>query len=304
MTATAAPHRENALSVVITATQGPRELSSCLEALRNAADAPPEQVVVVLRSGSTDEAGAAGRAGVEVVTVPGERSVQAMRAAGARRVTGRRVAFLDSSYVAARGWVGVARSVAVGSRRLVGGSVGPGSSRARWDRASHLLEYSAFSPSGRPGPRTTVPAANSVWDRALLDASLSLLERPSDALVLRELRHRGVELVFEPALRVHRQAQEPLGRHLADRFCAGRAHAGARLEGAGSLRRLTSCALTPAIVPLSFWRLVRGLPAPRSRFLLEALSLSPWLLLLVGAGALGEGVAAIAGGGAGSEIVR
>ncbi len=226
-----------------------------------------------------------------------KRSIPEMRREGIQASSGEIVALTESWMEPCPGWV---ESLGAAHRNepaaaVVGGPIGfpaggPTASRLEW--ADYFSEYGACVPRhGDVREVLTVDeisGANVSYKRWALEVCHDLIDDAAwEPQIHGRLRERGHELRSAAAALVRYRRPAPLGQLLRQRFYYGRGHGAARGQGKPWVERLARGVAAPLVSWVLLARLSRRLPRTpglRARFLQAA----PWILVLLGAWALGE----------------
>ncbi len=283
------------LSVVVAAWTGPDALHSCLASLRAQAVAPPE--VLVARHFGGAELPPAARPGTVDVALPATATVPELRAAGLARATGNVIAFLEDHCTCAAGWAGALLSAHAAPHAGVGGPVeqADGASPLEW--AVYFYDYGRYMPPCAEGAVEQLSGLNMSFKRSAL-AEAGVLGAPEvlEAALQSELRRRGHTLWLDPAAQVIHRRDRGGGGAVRHAYHLARSYAHRRLAGAGPAKRLlygAGALLLPAVLAARIVAQVRRKRRRRIALLLA----SPWLLVLLGAWAAGEGAGYVLGEG-------
>ena len=165
------------------------------------------------------------------------------------------------------------------------------------DWAAFLCEYSQLVAPREAGPATWLTGNNTAYDRALLVEFRSVVESGNWEDHLHDaLRRRGIELWSRPDIVVEHKKHYTIREYAGQRFLASRALAGARLTGAGPLRRFVYGLRTLTLPPVLCWR-VASRTWRSGLHRAELLRSQPLIVIFVVAWAAGEFVGAWLGGG-------
>ena len=202
-------------------------------------------------------------AGVQLVPLPGGRSVAEGNAAGARRAGAPVVAFGEDHSYPLPGWA----EALVARHREPWAAVGPvvrnANPRTAVSWADYLLGYGPYAEGVAGGEVASLPGHNSSYKREALTALGADLERWLEAewVLHAELRARGERLYLEPQAVTRHVNFALLGVWLRTSAAAGRAFATARRRHWGPGRRIAFAAGAPLIPFVRAVRL-RGLLGP------------------------------------------
>lgn len=295
---------EPLVSVVIPSVSGLPSLLECLEALSHQDTQVLADVIVVDRLGEETRAAARQRfPGVQVLAAEPGTSIPRLRAIGVARASAPLVAFLEDHCNVDRSWLGVIERAAREGKAAFGGVVENGAVERAVDWAAFLCEYARFLPPLRRGETSEITGNNSVYDRALLQASLAEAGGEVWESFLHErLRQRGVPLHCEPDLRVLHKKRFGFAYFVSQRYHYSRSFAGMRLAGAPAWKRLVYVCATPAL-PLLLLGRIGGAVLKRRRHLPEFSRALPILTVFLLVWAFGEAVGALLGAGRSLELV-
>lgn len=284
------------LSVVVAAWTGPDALRSCLASLRPQAQGSEVEVIVARNFGGAERA-LAELPGVVDLPLPDTATVPALRAAGLARARGEIVAFIEDHCTCAGEWAAALRRAHAAPHAGVGGPVeqAQGASLLEW--AAYFYDYGRFMPPCAAGPVEQLSGLNMSFKRAALEAAGATgAAGVFEAELGAALRSRGAALWLEPgALVIHRAAGGASGA-ARQAYHLARGYAGRRLAGAGMVTRVTFGAGALLLPALLAGRIVAQVRRKRRRRITLLLAF-PWLLLLLGAWAAGEGAGYLLGPG-------
>jgi hypothetical protein len=231
--------------------------------------------------------------GWRTVELPAIESWARAASAGVRAASAPVVALLEDHAFPAPGWAKALLASHAEGYAAVGSAIGNANPRTALGWASLIAAYGPWMAPASEGPVTDVPGHNTGYRRDILlelgPRLESLLEREGGLHA--ELRARGHRFYLQAAARAdHQNVSRPLPA-LALRFHAGRLAAASRAARGGwpAWRRLAHAAAFPLVPLVRLRAALRDVRrAGRSRELFPRVL--PALLLLLGAGGLGEGV--------------
>jgi hypothetical protein len=275
------------LSVVVAGSRAeglcPRLLESLSEMLRSGR---AEVVVATARSGQCD--------GTRTVHCDPGTTVPRLRSLGFEEVRGDIVALTEDFCAPAPGWAEALVAAHEKSPAVaVGGPMGRRDGRASaW--ALTLCEYGRFFGPRTAGPVSDLPGTNVSYKVAKLREVLG--DVPSEfqeVLVHGDLRERGETFYWEPAARMYDESDRPFRSALRAQYHHGRLYGGQRIHGRGLAVRVLRAALSPLVPVVLLFRIARAVvPSGNTMPMLRSM---PYLLCLLIAWGIGEGVGSIAG---------
>lgn len=276
------------LSVVVPSVNGWADLEGCLAALtRQQGDAALE-IIVADRVGSDVRTPlAALYPAVRLLPAAPGTSIPALRAEAFRAASADVVGVIEDHVIVPPNWAEQMLRAHGEGAEVVGGSVDNAARERLVDWAAFLCEYShCLTPP--TGAAEWVTGNNVTYRRHLLDRFRAAVDgtRWEDHLH-RTMRQGGVTLWSRPEIRVGHKKHYTVGEYLHQRYLYARAYAGARLEGAGAMRRVGYGIAAAALPPILLCRIilrVRRAGVHRGKLLLSL----PLLGVFVTAWATGE----------------
>jgi hypothetical protein len=292
-----------ALTVVVPSVNGADDLLGCLAALAAERADVALEVLVVDRCGpALRELVRARHPWARVLAAPPRATIPALRAQGFDAARAPSVAVIEDHVLVPRGWAR-ALLAAQAEAPVVGGAVANAACDSVEDWAAFLCEYSHCLQPLPAGPAEWVTGNNVVYPRALLQRHRALLTPERWENHLHDaLRRDGVTLLCRPDIVVGHKKHYTVGEYLSQRYLYARSYAGARVAGAGRVRRLAYGAAALALPPVLLGRIVTRVLGKR-RHRAELARGLPLLLLFVTAWAAGEVVGAWRGAGDALERV-
>lgn len=287
---------EPRLSVVIAAWTGGHELRRCLNSLVTQVGAASDEIIVA-RNFALDAVNLAAGDARLIDVAPAAGTVPELRAAGLARATGTIVAFIEDHCVCAPGW---RNAIVAGHRASVAGVGGPvdlaaGGSPIDW--AVYFYDYARFMPPMVSGAIPSLSGANMSWQRSFLaELSPQLKDEVLEAVLERECTQRGSGMYLSSAAIVVHSKRNSAGAAVRLAYAQARGYASGRVAGKGVLRRVALAAATVLLPALLLGRIVAATLRSR-RHIARLTAASPWLLVLLVAWSLGEGVGYLAGEG-------
>jgi hypothetical protein len=246
------------LSVVVPSVNGWQDLEGSLAALERERNTTPLEVLVPERCGDVVRNALARRfpwARIlpvgELITIPGMRALAFQNAASPT------VAVIEDHVLVPPGWARRMVEARAGEVRVVGGGVVNAATGRTIDWAAFLCEYSHLLAPLPNGPATWLTGNNTAYERALLAECRDVIETGQWEDVLHEaFRKRGVVLWCRPDIIVGHKKHYTVGEYTSQRFLYARAYAAAKLRGASAAQRLVRGALSLALPPVLFYRIV------------------------------------------------
>jgi hypothetical protein len=228
--------------------------------------------------------------------VDGNPGIPYLRAAGFERARGEIVAFIGEHYVADARWCDAILEAFDREVDGVGGPVEMLCPPVLTNWAGYLCEYSALMLPGERSPTEGIAGNNCAYRRTTLSSrNCETLRTNWEFFVQQDLRARGAQLYFEPSMVVSLKRDFSLGRFLSIRFNFSRSFAAMRRARVGTKAVLYTL-LTPALVPLMFWRVAKPIFRKR-RYIREFAIAAPLVALICLSAALGEAAGYVLGSG-------
>jgi hypothetical protein len=249
-----------ALSVILPTSRGLANIARTLRALRAQTVRHCLELVIVAPSDSVtiDPAMVEGFAGVQVIGVGDvTSSSNQARVAGIRVARAPVVALAEDHSFPEPGW---AEALLAGHAEGAWAAVGPVVCNANPDTAvswaNFLLEYGPWTGPAQRGAATHLPGHNSSYRRDLLLAYGERLEAlmEAESILQWDLRHRGYQLLLEPAARTNHLNFSKLSSSIKLRFNCGRQFAATRSAEWPLLKRLLYVFGAPLIPFVRLWR--------------------------------------------------
>ena len=295
------------LSIVIASLRPGPVIFECLTALERQRHDGIEVLVV---DGSCDDTAAriADRFGwVRVIDVREARSLPRLRGLGIAESSAPIVAILDAWCLVNDAWIaGTLRSHAERPELVIGGGVTLDDRlRRRWQAwISYLYDYWEYVTPFPEGVAQALPGNNIAYKRSALPDAITLREHGFwKAFVNVALREHGQQLWASAGMSVALSRPIPFAKFLRSRFHHGRSYAAMRVATVPAARRTLFALATPLLPGLLLARQTRALVAkPAARWWFVCLS--PALLLLQVAWAIGECVGYAFGPGTSHDAIR
>jgi hypothetical protein len=297
-----------ALSVVLPTSHGLANIARTLHALRAQTVRHCLELVIVAPSDSftLNPAMIDGFAGVQVIAF-GDVTASSNRArvAGIRVARAPIVALAEDHSFPEPGW---AEALLAGHAEGTWAAVGPVVCNANpatavsW--ANFMLEYGPWTEGAQRGAAVHLPGHNSSYRRGLLlaygDRLESLME--AESILQWDLRHRGYQLLLEPAARTRHLNFSRLSSSIKLRFNCGRQFAATRSADWPLQKRLLYVLGAPLIPFVRLWRTASLLARrPARRGLLSRVL--PVLAAAVALDGFGELVGYATGPGSSSSVL-
>lgn len=274
-----------ACSVIIPSYCAETTITACLTSLVNQDFQFPFEIIVV--DSSPDATPALVRHSfpqVQQIHLERRTDPAAARNLGAHQARGEILAFIDADCVAGPEWLAQLHHWLVRGYDGVGGAIANGNGTQLVSWASYMCEFREFLPGGSPHPVENLTLGNVAYRRAAFEqlGGFPVGWFPQeDQIFHRELRARGMRLLFDPQIVVAHTHRSELPAFLAHQRTIGRANArvlrqtgkaGAQLAS----RPLLAALSLPALVLLRFVRTLYACRLAAGRQLVEHPELA-WL---------------------------
>ncbi len=297
--------REDGLiSIVIAWVNSFELLVPVLDALQGQETAADEIIVATRHDVATQERLRRAYQEVTLLAAPARTTIPTLRSMGLKSARGAIVAVTEDHCVPSNDWVAtIARRVRAGCV-VVGGPVENAWTERLRDWAAFLADYAAFIGPANDGPVRQLPSNNVAYRREVVPGLCATLDRGLwESFYYDQLAVRGVSLMCAPEMLVHHRRPFDFWYFVAQRYHYSRSFAGMRcqfLTRLGQLKHALGSVLLPP------WLLMRGLRilAAKHRLVGRYLCCLPLITMYVSAGAVGEMVGYIAGGGLSLEKVE
>jgi hypothetical protein len=253
----------SSLAVVIPAVNTLADLVGCLAALKRERARVELEVLVVNRLGGPSNAAIRAEAPwVRILPVTPAVTIPEMRALAFREAKSEAVAVIEDHVIVPEGWAQRLLAGLAAGHDVVGGAVENAATGTLLDWAAFLCEYSHCVPPLPEGPAEWLTGNNVAYRRAAVEKHLALLDAGNWENALHDaLRAEGVALWCDPALIVGHKKHYTFWEYFSQRYLYARSYAGARIAGAGVVRKLAMGAAAFALPPLLFARTVRRILA-------------------------------------------
>lgn len=213
------------VSVVIPSYNSHATLDACLTSLCQQSEPPLE--ILLIDSSDDDRSRQIALRFPEVRIRPVKRRIfpGPARNLGASLAQGAIVAFIDADCVAQPDWV---ERMAAGhnpGRLVVGGAVEVGNPASLVAWAGHLGEFREFLPAGEPRPVVHIPTCNISYRKELFEVTGGFPDAyyPQEDLLFNYMLNRqGIQVWFDPDLRVRHFCREGLHEYLSHQHRIGR----------------------------------------------------------------------------------
>lgn len=280
------------ISVVIPSYNAEQTIGECLDSLRG--PQPGEGCEIILVDSSSDrtpEIVAAEYPEVRLIRRPERTDPGTARNRGIEAAGGEVVAFIDADCRAAPGWLEKIAAAHRSGQRVVGGAIDCANPVEQWAAwAGYLAEFREFIPQQPRRLVSHVPTANISYRRSIFDEFGVFEGRyyPQEDLVFNlTLQRGGIQILFDPAIRVHHRQRSSLGGFLGHQQLIGRATAAVLRQhgGAGSFlarRPLLALLAIPFLSLVKFLKTAAVFIRYRGRAAFRPLP--AWLLLALGLG--------------------
>lgn len=262
--------------MVVPSVNGLGDLADCLTALEAERASVRLEVLVPDRLGPPLRAELARRfPWVTVLPASAEATIPDLRALAFTAASAPVVAVIEDHVLVPRGWARQLLEAVSERSPVVGGAVENAATGTLVDWASFLCEYAHLLPPLPAGPVAGITGNNTAYRRDLLVRYRPVIERGGwEDQLHAAMAADGIPLTCRPEIRVGHRKHFTVAGYASQRFLYSRAFAGARLAGAGPLRRgiygLAALGLPPVLlarVVSAVWRkgrhrgvLVRSLP--------------------------------------------
>lgn len=213
------------VSVVIPSYKSRPWIEACLDSLLAQEEAPREIIVVDSSMDGSCELIRDRYPQVRLHWMEKQSFPGPARNLGAGMATGAILAFIDADCVAAPDWVKRIAAAHSEGRQVVGGAVEVGNRASSVAWAGHLGEFREFLPAGSPRPMTHIPTCNISYRKCLFEARGGFPDAyyPQEDLLFNYLLTRqGVQIWFDPAIRVRHYTREDLRSFLSHQHRIGR----------------------------------------------------------------------------------
>ena len=239
-----------------------------------------------------------------LLAAPPGTTIPALRSIGIKSSHGAIVAVIEYHCVPCSDWVGtIVRRMRAGSA-VVGGPVENAWTERCRDWAAFLTDYAGVIGPAVDGPVRQLPSNNVAYRHELLHGLCATLDRGLwESFYYDQLAARGVSLTSAPEMVVHHRRPFDFWYFMAQRYYYSRSFAGMRRQFLTRLGQLEYALGSLLLPPLLLMRGLRTLAAKR-RFVGRYLSCLPLIAMYVTAGAVGEMVGYVAGGGVSLEKVE
>ena len=296
-----------ALSVILPTSDGLRNISRTLRALRAQTARHRIELVIVAPSASIarDPILTDGFADVKFIGIGPMKSSNGARHAGIAAATAPIVALAEDHSFPEPGWAeALLAAHEEGTWAVVGPVVCNANPTTAVSWSNFLLEYGPWMESTVRGPVEHLPGHNSSYRRDLLLSYGDDLERlmEAESVLQWDLARKGHRLLIEPDARTHHLNFSKLSSSLGLRFNGGRLFGAMRAAGWSPAKRMVY-ALGAPLIPLV--RLRRSLTLMRQSVARRHLfpRVLPPLLLGLTLDALGELVGYVSGAGSSSNVL-
>lgn len=276
------------LSVVVPSVNGEWALGPTLDALRRQARVALE-VLVVDRLGNGVRRWLRDRyPEVRVVEVSPGTTIPEMRHQAFRVATAPSIAVIEDHVIVPDDWAECLLRAQTPSTPVVAGAVDNAATERLVDWSAFLCEYSHCIPPLEGGTVQWLTGNNVVYPRDLLERFAEITgsgaweNRLHDAI-----RDSGIALTCHPEIVVGHKMHYTVGEYLSQRFLYARSYAGARVRGAGVVRRAFYGAAAFALPAVLYFRTVSRVLA-KGRYRRELLKSLPLIAMFVVAWAAGE----------------
>lgn len=286
------------LSVVIPSVNGFSDLRECLDALVRQSDQVRLELLVVERCGESVRRQVRERyPSVHLIEVDASVTIPEMRAVAFDRATAPAVAVIEDHVIVPPDWARRLLAALGGGEQVIGGAVENAATETTLDWAAFLCEYSHCLPPLPAGQAEWLTGNNVVYPRAVLERHRGATHAGKWENHLHDaLKASGVPLVCDPAIVVGHKKHYTFGEYLTQRYLYSRSYAGARVDGAGPVKRLAYGAVSLLLPPLLFYRTVTRIRAKGRH--LDKLTLSlPLIAVFVVSWGIGEAVGSVFGAG-------
>jgi len=250
------------ISVIIPSYNSHKTLGACLDSLLAQEESPREIIVVDSSEGDETLRLLAAYPEVRVRKVPRRIFPGPARNRGAKLAGGSVLAFIDADCVAEPDWTRRIAGRHDEGACVVGGAVEVGNPANLIAWAGHLGEFREFLPLGKLRLVKHIPTCNISYRKGLFESMGGFPDAyyPQEDLLFNHLlSRRGVEILFDPDIRVRHFCREDLRGYLSHQHRIGRVTRSTlkriHLEGSSIARnRFLAWALSPALGLLKLWR--------------------------------------------------
>lgn len=262
----------SAITIIVPSVNGLHDLLPCCDALAAARERLPIDVLMVNRLGpDVSRVVVAKYPWIDVLEMPIETTIPAMRHAAFVRITTPAVAVIEDHVIVPPDWPGRAMAVLAEGFDVAGGPIDNAATGGLLDWATFLCEYASCLPPLPEGDASWLPGNNVVYSRALLERYRAVTaegrweNRLHDAM-----RADGVRLERRASLVVGHKKHFGFFEYLSQRFLYSRSYAGARVAETAPLKRVAIGAVAMALPVVIFLRIAKSLLAkgvPKGRLL-------------------------------------
>jgi glycosyltransferase involved in cell wall biosynthesis len=250
------------VSVIIPSYNSFKTIRACLDSLR-AQDAHPLEIIVVdSSSDDTPELIKQCYPGVNLHRLNHRTFPGPARNLGASIAKGAIVAFIDADCIAEPGWVARLAERHSEGHLIVGGAIDVGNPLSSIAWAGHLGEFREFLPFGEQRPVLHIPTCNLSYRRYIFGkyGGFPNAYYPQEDLLFNYMLSRyGLQVWFDPGLRIRHYCREDLRGYLSHQHRIGRVTRCTlrriEMEGSPIARRAWLAWLaSPALAVLKFFR--------------------------------------------------
>lgn len=284
---------EPLVSVVIPVYNPDEKLAECLDAIGRQRAEVPHEVIVVDSSDKGKLSVCEGRSDIVLI-----RSFERLypgtgRNAGAAAAKGDILCFTDADCVPAYDWLSRIRAHRPDrAGTVVGGVILNGTPESAVGSAEYFSEFSAFLPAGGEREAGFLPTANMAVGRETFQrlGGFKDVEKGSDVAFGEECGKSGIEILFDPHIKVAHVNRTGLLPYLVNQRALGRGAGGNRVRFRTSGSLLARCpVLWPLVPAVRFARIAQRVAINGKGQRVLALKVSP--LVLLGALCYGAGFA-------------
>jgi hypothetical protein len=294
------PHLKDGpeFSVVIASWSGKEAMSRCLASLLP--QCAGSEVLVATNLPSDAIVGTDMRhPGLRFLSDPCA-SVFELRALGVRQARGKIVGLLEDHATVSPHWVESLRAAHAQGCHVAGGPVENGLSTRAYDVALYLCEYGIYMPCLPAGKTAMLSGINVSYNRDTLVGCREIWEKAFyETDVHSALQADGNDLHMVPDAWVRSHLSMGLSQALGHLFDGGRYFGGFRLARTACVGKVCWYFAWPLVPLVLVGRLLRVVATRQTRHLWDFFLALPYLALLLGAWAAGEGASCLPSGAQG-----
>jgi hypothetical protein len=246
------------LSVVVPSVNGWGDLEGCLAALTAQSNGARLEILVADRVGPAVRDRVRERfPSVRLLEAPARTSIPRLRALAFEAARAPVVGVIEDHVLVPPDWAERMLAAHREGAEAVGGAVTNAADGRFVDVAAFLCEYSHCLVPPPAGPASWLTGNNVTYRRELLERFRPVIAREAWENALHDaLRAGGVPLISRPDIVVGHKKHFTVTEYAGQRFLYSRSYAGARVRGAGPLRRAAYGVAAFLLPPLLLRRIV------------------------------------------------